>query len=111
LDTQAVDEVIDWFCRKLEESGIRVTMIVLFGSYAKNRISQHSDIDLAVITPDFENVHILDRIPMVSEAEWSTVRKFNVPLDLILLTQEEYEQENSIRMTFVKQGKCIPDHA
>ena len=84
MDTQAVDGVIDWFCRKLEESGIRVTMIVLFGSYAKNRISQHSDIDLAVITPDFENVHILDRIPMVSEAEWSTVRKFNVPLDLIL---------------------------
>jgi uncharacterized protein len=110
MDTAAVEDVIIWFCERLEQSGIRVKKIVLFGSYAHKNYSIYSDIDLAVISHDFVGVHALDRIPMVSNAEWSTTRKYNVPLDLILLTPEEYERENSIRMSFIRQGIPIPIH-
>lgn len=108
MDSPAVEDIINWFCEKLEQSGIKVKKVILFGSYSKKNHSNSSDIDLAVISYDFADVHILDRIPMVSDAEWSTTRKFMIPLDLILLTPEEYEQENSIRMSFIRQGTDIP---
>lgn len=39
--------------RHLQEY-IRVTEVILFGSYAAGTPSKYSDIDLAVISPDFE---------------------------------------------------------
>jgi predicted nucleotidyltransferase len=38
---------------KLRDQGIRVDMIVLFGSYAKKRQHEDSDIDLCVVSRDF----------------------------------------------------------
>jgi predicted nucleotidyltransferase len=38
---------------KLRDEGIRVDMIVLFGSYAKGKQREDSDIDLCVVSRDF----------------------------------------------------------
>lgn len=111
MDTPELNEIIEWFCRKLNESGITVEKIILFGSYSTNSHSVYSDIDLAVISQDFEGVHILDRIPMVGNAEWETTKKYLIPLDLILLTPDEYDRENSIRMSFIRKGTSMPIHA
>ncbi len=104
MDFETVQEVISFFRKKLEQSGITIDAIILFGSYARNHQTMYSDIDLAVISEQFAGVHILDRVPMICKAEWATVERFHIPLDVILLTPEEYEQENSIRMSFIRQG-------
>ncbi len=33
----------------------RISAIYLFGSYARNEARKHSDIDVCVVSPDFEN--------------------------------------------------------
>lgn len=48
-----LNKVINAYRKKLEEK-IRVTQILLFGSYARGRPRDYSDIDLAVVSPDFE---------------------------------------------------------
>lgn len=111
MDIQSVKDIISWFCEKLEQSDIKVNRVVLFGSVSRNQDTVQSDIDIAVISPDFIGVHLFDRIPMVGDAEWSTTEKFKIPLDIILLTPEEYEPEDSIRMSFIRQGIDIPVHA
>lgn len=54
------------FRNALREDGIRVTKMVLYGSYANGHFHEYSDIDVAVVSPDFgkdrfeEGVRILE---------------------------------------------------
>jgi uncharacterized protein len=45
----------------LEARGIPVERVILFGSYASGRAHAWSDIDLAVISPQFETMSLLAR--------------------------------------------------
>ncbi len=45
-------QVLKAYRRKLEEK-IRVEKMILFGSYARGKPHDYSDVDLAVISPDF----------------------------------------------------------
>ena len=45
-------DVVRRYRRKLEEK-VRVQRIILFGSYARGKVHDYSDIDLAIISPDF----------------------------------------------------------
>jgi predicted nucleotidyltransferase len=40
--------------RRLEENGIRLKTIYLYGSYAGGNPNEDSDIDLAIVSPDFK---------------------------------------------------------
>jgi uncharacterized protein len=43
---------------ELLEKGLRIEAIVLYGSYARGNAYEDSDIDVAVISPDFEGLPI-----------------------------------------------------
>jgi uncharacterized protein len=45
--------IIDRYARLLKQKGIKVSKIILFGSYAKGTAKPDSDIDLAVISSQF----------------------------------------------------------
>jgi hypothetical protein len=51
---------IDEFCQRLR-SAFAVEAIVLFGSHARGEAREWSDIDLAVISPDFEGLSQWER--------------------------------------------------
>jgi uncharacterized protein len=53
--------------RERLERGIRVEAIVLFGSYARGTAHEWSDVDLAVISPDFEGVPINRRQETIAD--------------------------------------------
>lgn len=53
--------------RERLEKGIRVEAIVLFGSYAHGAAHEWSDVDLAVISPDFEGVPINRRQEKIAD--------------------------------------------
>ena len=46
-------EKLRQFCRVLEQQGIRVEKMILYGSRASGRFHEDSDIDVAVVSPDF----------------------------------------------------------
>ena len=63
--TSELEHVIEDFARRLEP-GIKVEAILLYGSYARGTPYDLSDIDLAVISPDFENVPMYRRQKMIA---------------------------------------------
>jgi predicted nucleotidyltransferase len=58
---------IDDFVRRLT-SAIRVEAVILYGSYANGRADEWSDIDLAIISPDFEGLSTWDRQEVIARA-------------------------------------------
>ena len=64
--TAELNEIILDFVRQLESS-IKVEAIVLFGSYARGNAYEDSDIDLAVISPDFEGVPMYRRQEIIAD--------------------------------------------
>jgi len=60
--------LINVYEKVLREQGIRVDQIVLFGSYAKGDANEWSDIDIAVISPDFGDDYCADRVRLMKLA-------------------------------------------
>ena len=61
-----VNKAIDDFVSLLER-GLRIDAIVLFGSYARGTAYEDSDIDLAVISSDFEGLPMHRRQELISD--------------------------------------------
>ena len=87
------------------QNQITVTEVILFGSYATGTQHQHSDIDIAVISPDFENKDISFKAAIASKA------KLNVSTDIeihpfTLQSLKEARPTNFI-CHILKTGKII----
>ncbi|MCD4788725.1 MAG: nucleotidyltransferase domain-containing protein [Bacteroidales bacterium] len=66
--------------------------MALFGSVLKGINTDDSDLDLIVISDDFKGKSIFERSKMMMEAEFYLLRKYNIPLDILNMTQEEYQE-------------------
>ncbi|NLD35846.1 MAG: nucleotidyltransferase domain-containing protein [Desulfatiglans sp.] len=55
-----IKKIIHGLVKTLTANSITVDKIVLYGSYAKGTPQPHSDIDLAVISPDFKGKKIME---------------------------------------------------
>ena len=54
IDNKLIMEIVQKYVEKICEN-YKVYAIILFGSYAKGTNNENSDIDIAIITDDFEN--------------------------------------------------------
>jgi predicted nucleotidyltransferase len=61
IDNAVIDKV-QVFISRLKENGINVESDYLFGSYAGNRAGKWSDIDVAIVSPDFSADRLDERI-------------------------------------------------
>ena len=50
-----IERIIQKFVAVLLNKGIRIEQVILYGSYASGNINPYSDIDIAIISPDFGN--------------------------------------------------------
>jgi predicted nucleotidyltransferase len=58
----SIIETLRKFLDKLKENGIPIEAAYLFGSYAKGRAKEWSDIDVAVISSDISDDRLAERI-------------------------------------------------
>ena len=66
--SNSVLQKIDLYLKELERNNIIVRKAILFGSYAKGNYNEQSDIDLAIVSDDFEGLRYNDL---------DKIRKFN----------------------------------
>jgi predicted nucleotidyltransferase len=57
-------KIVDSFVKNAKENNISIEQAVLFGSYAKGIQSEWSDIDLAVVSSDFEGIRLRDNMKL-----------------------------------------------
>ena len=77
----------------LEKNHIRVRKAVVFGSYARGTADEWSDIDVALVSDDFEGVRYLDR---------SKIRKFTRECSSLLSPLPFKTEEFSDQDPFVR---------
>ncbi len=102
-----VTEALAFMRECLEEAGLGVEKIILCGSHARGQAAEESDIDVAIVSDDFKDKDIFERARLTQDPEIRTIRKYMIPLDIITLTPEEYEDESSFISRLARDGKIV----
>ena len=92
------------FC---QQRTIKINKIILFGSCARNNFSAESDMDIAIVSNDFEQKDIFKRTDMLKGLNWSLVERFMLPFDIVPISLSEWKESSSLIVEFVKQGKEV----
>ncbi len=77
----------------LEELSKRfyIVEVYLFGSYAKGTWIKTSDVDLVIVSPDFEGIPYLKRLDIIYRIEWQL--QITPFIEVIPLTPDEFKQK------------------
>lgn len=84
--------------------GLRINSIVLFGSHARMEDLQWSDVDLLIISEDFSNMRMDDRVRLVLE-KWD----YEKPVEPICLAPSEVSESNPLIWEICRDGVVIMD--
>lgn len=68
MDKEAVLSAIGRLRKALEKNGVRPERLVLFGSWTRGTATVDSDIDLVVISRDFEGKTVWERVDLLARA-------------------------------------------
>jgi predicted nucleotidyltransferase len=104
MDQEAALTCIAQFRAALEAKGIRIGKLVLFGSYATGQFHEGSDIDLMVISDDFEGKGYWERIDLLSSA----IHEVFAPIEAVAMTYAEWEGGHSMLADFARDGIVLP---
>ncbi len=89
-----IKKIVERLTKLLEERGISVERVILYGSYASGCAREDSDIDLVIISSDLKKFPPLKRLEFLSNVSWQLPE----PLEVIGYTPDEIKD---------KQGKSI----
>ena len=95
--------ILKQFRNVLEEKGVHVAKVVLFGSWAKNLATDCSDIDVAVVSNDFNGKDHWSRSKILGAA----VYKVFAPIQAVAFTPDEWENGDSLVRIFAREGEII----
>jgi len=87
----------------LEQRGLEADKIVLFGSYARQAENKDSDIDLIIVSKNFRNKSLFERVKLTTGIGRSLVKKFRKPFDLLFYSDLEWKNAQSIVIDAAKR--------
>lgn len=103
MDKKTVLAIISDFRKSLESAGIKPGKILLYGSYASGNFRPDSDIDLIVISEDFEGKGYWQRIDLLSAAIYEVFQ----PIEAIAMTPQEWENGDSLIIDYARDGEVV----
>ena len=103
MDKDAAIAIIHDFRLALQRLGIEASEVVLFGSFATGHYTEDSDIDLVIVSSDFEGMSYWQRIDILSDAIYELFQ----PIEAIAMTPHEWENEDSLAVQFAKGGETV----
>lgn len=60
-----------------------------------------------IVSEDFKRKNIFKRADLTKDAEIRTIKKFMVPLDIITMTPEEYENKTTLMAEYAHEGEVV----
>ncbi len=103
MDKRPVLGIIANFKKAIEANGIKVNKLILFGSYAKRKEKEDSDIDLVVLSEDFKEKNYWERIDILSAAIYQVFK----PIEAVAMTPQEWEKQESMIFDYAKDGEVV----
>ncbi|MDR2628310.1 MAG: nucleotidyltransferase domain-containing protein [Dysgonamonadaceae bacterium] len=61
LTRNAVIEIVKNYAKEIEQQGVHLRTVILYGSFAKGRQHEWSDIDVALVADEFTGLGFLDK--------------------------------------------------
>lgn len=107
MPKKKIIEIAAFIQKFLHRRRVRVEKIILFGSYARGDFSEDSDVDIAIVSKDFEDKDIFEKAQMLKGLNWSLVKTFVLPFDIVPLASSEWEHSSSLIAQFARQGRQI----
>lgn len=98
---------VKYFEERLRMKKMSISKIILFGSQARGTASAESDVDIVLISRDFRNKNIYRRLELIKDAEIATIKKFIIPLDIVMMTPDEFKSGKSLVAEFAKKGTVL----
>ncbi|MDP3017257.1 MAG: nucleotidyltransferase domain-containing protein [Deltaproteobacteria bacterium] len=98
-----IKRIIAQFKKRLGELGVEVSQIILYGSYAKGKPREFSDIDIAVVSPTFKKLDIFKRQEILSMAHHG----FDEPIEPIGLTPDQIKEKNGLVREILDTGVVL----
>jgi len=101
-----ITAIIQRYIAALEAQGIPVERVILFGSHASGHPEEWSDVDIAVISPRFEALSLLERYEQLGLAN----RNLQVPLDIVGFSPSQITQcePESFLAEILRTGVEVP---
>ena len=91
-----------------KKKGIALGKIVIFGSFTKGLRNENNDIDIIIVSTDFRDKSLFERVELTTGINRELVRKMKKPVDTIFYSDEEWEQGFSLIInTAKKEGEII----
>lgn len=92
----------------IKKKDIKASKIVIFGSYAKDDLKQDSDIDIIIVSNDFKNKDLFERVFLMRGVHTELVKTFMRPFDLMYYSDEEWEKGYSpVINTAKEEGEIL----
>jgi len=101
MDRKTLINKIKIFRNKIKDK-YNLSKIILFGSMANNNPHKDSDVDLIVVSKDFEGKKSFRRAPDLY-IEWHSNSNINLPVDFLCYTPEEFNKLKK-QVSIVKQA-------
>lgn len=101
MDKKLVLNIAERFRIELQSRGISIKKMILFGSYATENYHDASDIDIVVVSDDFEGMDFWERITVLSEAIFEIFE----PIEAIAMTQQEWAAGDSPIAAYARNGE------
>jgi len=98
-----VVEILMKFQKALEKKGIRVTKIVLYGSHATGKFHQDSDIDVAIVSPDFGKDRFEEGVKLLQIAY-----KIDPRIEPVSVSLKSYGEDTWLPLIYEIREKGIP---
>ncbi len=85
-----ISRIVSEYKQNLEALGIKVEKVILYGSHATGEAKEDSDIDLLVVSDDFKDMDLWERLCLLGRARVGIKR----PMEILGFTEEELSEEH-----------------
>lgn len=91
-----------------QQRGINISKIIVFGSYARGKEVQDSDIDIIIISKDFRGKDIFEKVELTKGVHRELVKKIKKPVDIMYYSDVEWNESYSLIINAARQeGEII----
>ena len=87
----------------LNQRNIQIEKIIIFGSQTRGDFKNDSDIDIAIVSKNFEGKDIFEKANMLKGLKWFLAERIPLPFDIIPLSFSEWNGPSLITQ-FAKTG-------
>ena len=104
-----IRKIISEFIKRLNDKGLPVEEVYLFGSYAWGRPTSKSDLDIAIVSSKFRKWNDIKRIEFLSDVSRYIYPNLDIDIDVVGFTRDELESAAyfDLACQIAQKGKIV----